>query len=172
MMKRFLSTTSIFALCFAAFAQQLSAPPIRMGLWETTITEIQTLVYDAARPSHKQTLPPKTWQTRSCISPESWRKDYGQIPETPGCEDKNVRISSSGISFDRTCKTAGIAKIHSQLNYVSPEKMQRIVRIEMASSSGPHAIVNITDQTSDSVYIGPDCGRQKPGDTWPLYPSR
>jgi len=101
-----------------AQAQEMPAtPPVKMGLWETTITntiggiqippDIAAKMQAMGRPVPGST--PQTVVTHSCMTKEEWAKGFEKMNSNESkCTYSNRTITSEKISFDNElCIGAG-----------------------------------------------------------------
>ncbi len=120
-----------------------NAPPIRMGLWEASIT----------------TAMGTNIKTRSCMTPQSYRDDLAHMPQ--GCTLSNVQTSTSSMSGDVSCTLPNGASSSGHIAAQFPD------------TSTAHATINVTMTmqgrtmpltiTTDSHFVSADCGDIQPG---------
>ncbi len=120
-----------------------NAPPIKMGLWEASIT----------------TAMGTNIKTRSCMTAQSYRDDLAHMPQ--GCTLSNVQTSSSTMSGDVSCTLPNGASSSGHIDAQFPD------------SSTAHATINVTTTmqgrtmpmtiTTDSHFVSADCGDIQPG---------
>lgn len=161
-------------LCFAVVMlvlsgvtpAQTSTPPVKMGLWQTTnistMTGFQIPPEVAARlQAMGKKLPtgqPQTTVTQSCLTTEKWQKMFTDMQQNRNCQLSNQHQTSAGFSADMACRSTDgrhNSTGHIQVNFVSEEKMQGKVHVEVISESQPKPIV--MDMSFDSAYHGDDC---------------
>lgn len=157
----------LLACCTAALAQQ--APPVRMGLWDsthvTTMTGLQ-LPPGVAEKLKAMGRPvpgaePTRVESQSCLTPEKWKEMLTRTNDQRSCTLTNLQQSSSGMSADITCtpsssgRGSATAHGHMQMNFVSPEKVHGTVHTEVVRAENPQPIV--MDMTVDSTWQGADC---------------
>ena len=161
-MRHLLCAVAVLFASYAAYAQ--SAPPIKMGLWETT--DIATITGMQLPPDVVEKLKamgrpipgsePHTTVIQGCLTPERWRENFAKAQQNQDCHMKNLKEDSSGMSADIDCKSEhGASTGHIQMTYDSTEKVQGTVHMEMTSERNPQPIV--IDMKLSSVYQGPDC---------------
>src|ERR1700761_1248572 len=116
-----------------AQAPTLTAPPIKMGLWQTTTTstmsgitlppEVIARLQAAGRPVPGSQ--PHTTVTQSCATQEKWQKMFTDLQQSKDCQFSNVKQSSAAMSADVTCKSMDGSRAstgHIDVTYVSSEK--------------------------------------------------
>jgi hypothetical protein len=129
------------------FAQ---APPIKMGLWEKTMT------------MDMGTGTPRKIAAKSCVSPATWQEMAGNMSkQQEGCTINNVK-NAHGYTFTATCKTPGGGTMVTN----GSETIQDSEHI----SSQSHSVMTTgaqkreMDSKSTSTFLGSDCGKVKPGE--------
>jgi hypothetical protein len=141
-----------------------SAPPVKMGLWQTTVVstmggiqlppDVIEKMKAAGRPIPGAT--PQTTVTQGCLTPEKWQQSWQRAQQGGDCQTKNFKQDASGMSVDIECKSErGTSTGHMQIDFVSPEKAHGTTHMEIVTGRSPQPMVmNIT---MDSVYQGADC---------------
>jgi Protein of unknown function (DUF3617) len=169
-MKTLLYTlVSLTALSVVSHAQ--SAPPVKMGLWQSTVVSTMTGIQlppdviekmkAAGRPIPGST--PQTTVTQSCLTPEKWNQAWQHAQQRGDCQNTNLKQDASGMSVDIACKTErGASTGHMQISFVSAEKVHGTTHLQMASGRSPQPIV--MDFIIDSVFQGADCKGISPDD--------
>ncbi len=118
-------------------------PPIKMGLWEASITS-------------STSTPMKT---RSCMTQQSYQQQMAHVPA--GCTLTNLSRGSANMSGDVSCKSPNGAQGSGHFDAEFPDtstiNSTISITVNMQGRSMP-----ITVKTQ-SHYIGPDCGDIKPG---------
>ncbi|MCL2659489.1 MAG: DUF3617 domain-containing protein [Acidobacteriaceae bacterium] len=168
-MKKLVFATAAFAFCGFVLAQTASAPPVKMGLWETTsVTKIQlNLPPEVLQQLQGKNLPgmgPTTVKTQTCMTAESWRDSLTkaqQQQKNQDCQVTNLKQDSSSMSADIVCTGKASAKGHMQFTFQSPEKWQGTMHMEMSDGKNPQP--TIMDTTMESVFKGADCQGIAPG---------
>jgi hypothetical protein len=129
------------------FAQ---ATPVKMGLWEKKMT------------MDMGTGTPRQIVSKSCITPESWQEMAGNISKPhEGCTVDNVK-NAHGYTFTATCKTPNGGTLVTS-GSATIQDSQHIV-------AESHTIMTANGQKrqmeskSTSTFLGPDCGKIKPGE--------
>ncbi len=155
----FLGTT------LAAWSQN-SAPPIKMGQWQTTniatINGFQLPPDVAARlKAMGKPVPfgqPQTTVVQSCVTREKWENMFSDMQRDRDCRFTNRHQTSAGMSADLACKSADgqhSSTGHIEMSFQGAEKIHGKAHIETVESSQPRPIV--IDMNFDGVYQGPDC---------------
>jgi Protein of unknown function (DUF3617) len=161
---------ALFALSPLIHAQ--SAPPIKMGLWQNTVVstmsgiqlppEVVERMKAAGRSVPGGT--PKTMVTQGCLTAEKWQESWQRAQAGQDCQTKNLKVEASGMSADIACKSEdGASTGHTQITFISPEKVHGTTHMEIVTSRNPQPIV--MDITMDSVYQGADCKGISPDGT-------
>ncbi|HZC42568.1 MAG TPA: DUF3617 domain-containing protein [Acidobacteriaceae bacterium] len=150
----------------AALAQTIEAPPIKMGLWQTTTTStmsgMQIPPDVAARmKAMGRSLPtgqPRTTVTQSCATPEKWKEMFQHLQRQGNCALTNEHLTSSSLTADVSCKS-GDERYNStgnvDIHFESDEKIHGKVHVETNVQSQPQPIVS--DMSFESAYQGADC---------------
>lgn len=119
-------------------------PPIKMGLWEATITN---------------SLATNTIKTRSCITPQSYQESIAHVP--PGCTVTNKTQTATSISGDLSCtlQHGGTTTGHIDVEMPDPVTMRSTIKlmVNAQSQSVPMTL------TTDSHFVSADCGDIAPG---------
>jgi hypothetical protein len=149
----------------SAFAQA-SAPPVKMGLWQTTNTVtmsgIQIPPDVAARlQAMGRPLPmeqPTTQILQSCLTPEKWKNMFSDMQRNSNCEFTNLHQRSDNLSVDMACKSPdgrSSSMGHIEASFPTAEKMHGKAHIETRMQSQAQPIV--VEMSFDSAYQGSDC---------------
>lgn len=164
MRNRNLFVVVILAATGAGFGQ-ISAPPVKMGLWKTTqhisIAGFQIPPEAAARlKAMGRTLPgaaPHTIVTESCATPENWKKMFRDMQHRDNdCVVSNQHQTATGFSADMVCKSSASSSTgHIDVQITGREKMQGKVHMKATSETQPRPIV--MDMNFESDYQGSDC---------------
>jgi Protein of unknown function (DUF3617) len=158
---------AMLAAPVAMVAQGPTAPPMKMGLWQSTSTMTMTgmqIPPEVAARMQAMGRPvpggPRTVVTQSCLTPEKWQKTFGDMQQRQGqeCHLSNQQVSSAGMSADIACKSQegrGSSTGRIEVTFTSAEKTNGKVHMETTIESQPKPIVS--DVTFESVYQGADC---------------
>jgi hypothetical protein len=166
MRKQIISVVAVLGSLGVALAQTVEPPPIKMGLWQSTITStisgIQIPPDVAARmKAMGRPLPtgqPRTMVTQSCATPEKWKDMFRDLRRQGQCQFRNEHLTSSSLTADLACKSPDgsySSSGHIDVSFVSEEKLHGKVHVEMIMESQPQPIVS--DMSFDSAYQGADC---------------
>ena len=146
-MKFLLLATMAIMFCGSALAQ---APPVKMGLWEKTMT------------SSDGKGAPSTVKSRSCITPDEWKAMEANVTrKREGCTAAAVR-NAKGYTFDSTC-TIGTTTLVIK-GSTTIQDAEHIVT-ESHSTSTRNGQKSQTDTRSTSHFLSADCGKIEPGDS-------
>ena len=172
MLKRIFLMAAIVAVP-ATLLAQASAPPIKMGLWQTTSTstmtgiqippEVAARLQAMGRPL--PTAEPRTTVVQSCATPEKWKQMFQHLQHHGDCEFHNEHQTSSTLTADMACKSTDgrySTNGHIDVSFVSEEKIHGKVHVETVMESQPQPIV--TDMSFESVYQGADCHGVSPNE--------
>ena len=123
-----------------------AAPPIKMGLWEATVSS-----------STGQSV----MKTRACVTPESYQEQVSRVP--PGCTVSNRVVTNSSLTADVSCTMAnGVSGTgHVQANFASTDQVHTTIQVSMAMNGRTMPLTF----TSDSHFVQADCGDIAPGTT-------
>jgi hypothetical protein len=130
--------------------QTAMAPPMKMGLWETTSS------MKMAMPG--MDMPARTTKVRSCATLDSWNKAFGQSRQNKDCRPVNEKQTATTYSFDLAC-TSSKATGHVEMNFGDGTKGHG--SMHMVVDAGGKSMV--MDTSWESTYVGADCGSVKPG---------
>jgi hypothetical protein len=168
---------AVLAGCAAMTAQDVptpppavSPPPVKMGLWQNTITntmaglqippEVAARMQAMGRPMPGAA--PRTTVTQSCLTPEKWQQSWADMQGKNNCQFTNVHQSATGMSGDVACSMPqGSSKGHINATYSGLEKVNGKVHMEITAANQSQPIV--MDMTFESVYQGADCKGIEPG---------
>jgi hypothetical protein len=133
-------------LLAAGVGQKPTTPPIKMGLWESTLSMRVTV-------SGKE-QPPFQSKARHCYSADMWvrsavRKD---------CELSNESWSPQHYSYDLSCPREHNMTTHMQVDFLNAESMHAVAHIR-SSSNGPDSAIG----TVEEHFVRAGCGSISPG---------
>jgi hypothetical protein len=122
----------------------VATPPIKMGLWEATITN---------------SLISKTLKTRSCITPQSYQDAMTRIP--PGCTVANKVQTTTSISGDLSCtlQHGGTTTGHIDVEMPDATTMRSRVQLNVTAQGQTTPMTLMTE----SHFVAADCGDLAPG---------
>lgn len=167
MQKQICFAVAILGFLSGALAQTVEPPPIKMGLWQTTMTSTMTGIQippDVAARLQAMGRPlpsmgqPRTVITQSCATPEKWKDMFKHLQRQGNCEFSNEHQTSSSLSADLACKSPDgrySSSGHMDIGFVSEERIHGKVHVETITDSQPQPIVS--DMSFDSAYQGADC---------------
>jgi len=158
-----------------AKAQDLPAtPPVKMGLWESSITstiggmtippEVAARLQAMGRPVPGST--PHTTVTQSCMTKEEWAKSFEKMNNNEAkCTYTNRNFTSEKISFDMSCASehGGVFTGHFEMLIDNDEHTHGSAHMKGEAGQGGGQPMTF-DTTLSSHYLGADCGDVKPGD--------
>jgi hypothetical protein len=165
MRKRMLFSITILGFLGAALAQT-SEPPVKMGLWQTKMTNTMTgmqIPPDVAARLKAMGRPvptgqPHTTVSQSCLTREKWKDMFSHMQRNHDCQFTNEHQTSTSMSADMTCKSPDgkySSTGHIDVRFTSAEKMSGKVHAETIMQSQPQPIV--MDMSFESAYQGADC---------------
>lgn len=168
-----------FALCClagaVAEAQDLPAiPPVKMGLWESSITSTiggLTIPPDVAARLQAMGRPvpgatPHTTVTQSCMTKEEWAKSIEKWNNNEAkCTYTNRNFTSQKFSFDMSCASehGGVFTGHFEMLVDDDEHTHGTANMK-SETTGPNGQSMTINTTLSSHYLAADCGDVKPGD--------
>lgn len=130
----------------AALAQ---ASPVKMGLWEKTMTK------------NNGAGAPSTTKTRTCVTPEEWKEmDANVTRKRPGCTNGAVR-NAKGYTFNSTCTIGATTLV---INGSTTMTDAEHIVTESHSTTTRDGQKKQTDTRSVSHFVSADCGKVKPGE--------
>lgn len=118
-------------------------PPIKMGLWEATVT----------------TAMGTSLKTRTCMTAQSYREQIAHLPQ--GCTLSNVVRTSTSMSGDVSCKLSNGASSsgHIDAHFPDPSTVHSTISVT-TTVQGRSMPITIT---TDSHFVGADCEDLEPG---------
>lgn len=155
----------VFALFAAhsASAQDITPPPIKMGLWQNEATVTMTGMENS--PMGARMAGNHTSVHQSCLTPETWQSDLAKMREHQAeCTRTNLHQDAHSLTFDESCNSGRITTtVHFEATFEGGEHMHGIAT---ARSSGPDLPQGMTMSIHMSAhYLSADCGDVKPGET-------
>lgn len=148
-------------------------PPIKMGLWETSVTSQMSgfqLPPDVIAKLQAMGRPipgaPHTSVAQTCLTSEQWQKDFEQLhkPQNSDCTITKREADTHNFSFDISCKSQRGMEMngHWEIHFVDEEHSHGSGHMT-SDSPGPNGQPFAMDMTIDSHYLSADCGDVKPG---------
>jgi Protein of unknown function (DUF3617) len=134
----------------AGFFQTPMAPPMKLGLWETTAsTQMQMPGMQMAARSTK---------VRSCATAESWNKAFGQARQNKDCTPVNEKRTATSYSFDLSCSSSK-ATGHAEMDFGNGTTGHGTMHMVVDADGKTMTM----DTSWESKYLGADCGSVAPG---------
>jgi len=122
-----------------------TTPPIKMGLWEATMTMGAS----------------GTYKSRACLSQESYQRMLTRVP--PNCEISNLATTATAITGDLKCESPGGGTSKGRLDVQIPDSSTVHGTVTAATNYQGHAVSMIIK--SDWVFVSADCGDLSPGES-------
>lgn len=179
-LNRFQGCLLVFCAVVSAGAQTATPPPVtmpppvKMGLWETSVTSKMggfQLPPDVVAKLEAMGKPvpgaPHTTVTHGCLTPDEWQKGLDQMnkPNNADCEYTNRQSGGGKYSFDVSCKLQSGATMKGHFEMLIDDDEHSHGSYHMTSDqAGPNGQTFSADATIDTHYLGADCGDVKPGD--------
>ena len=127
----------------AGNAPAADLPPIKMGLWEATVT----------------TAMGTSLKTRTCMTAASYREQIAHLPQ--GCALSNVVRTSTSMSGDVKCNLSNGASSSGHIDAHFPDPSTVHSTISVTTTVQGHSMpITIT---TDSHFVGADCEDLEPG---------
>lgn len=157
-------------LCAAvagAQLQTLTPPPLKMGLWQSTVTMqmagMPNMPAGAASPLGKPMM------RQYCIDSSSWQKAMitsQQQQQTADCSMTNVQQDAHHLAFDEACSAKGgmTVSVHMQMTWDNDESAHGAFTSKVTGGSQA-AQAMAMNLTVDSKFVSADCGGLKPGES-------
>ena len=146
-------------LSSAAFAQLPSSPPIRLGLWESTVNTKVTGIDMPPALAKMAGLDSRDSRVQVCITPETWQKAVANSRDQKDCVRSNEHYTGHTYSFDLSCRS-GRQTGHSESVFDSDESGHSTTTLVMDQGNG-RAQMHV-DATSQSHFVSSDCGGVTP----------
>jgi hypothetical protein len=152
-----------FAALAAAQVPNIAPPPIKMGLWQSSVTLNSTAMGPAG--GHPIT-------NQSCYTPDSWKQSMQKMQSrqpTMNCTTSNMQQDSHKLSFDGQCSEPQGMNVtyHVEMFLDSDEAMHGSSSAKMSGPQFPQAMT-MTSVIS-SKFVSSDCGDIKPGESKPVH---
>lgn len=162
-----LQATLPLLFCAAVASAQLDnlgPPPVKMGLWQSTLTsQISGL------PNMPAGMPPaRPIVTQSCMTADDWQKGMTQMQQNlqrEKAECSNVKLQHNGnqFIFDEQCSQNGMSStVHVEWTIDNQENMHGQSNAQMSGSAFPQGMT--MHGTMTSKFLSSDCGSVKPGE--------
>jgi Protein of unknown function (DUF3617) len=146
-MRSFVVIAALAGCSGVLFAQ---AAPVKMGLWEKTMT------MDMGNGT------PRKIAAKSCITPETWQQMVGNMSkQREGCTVDNVK-NAHGYTFTATCKTSDGGTMVTSGSETIQDSEHIISQSHTTMTS--HVQKREIESKSTSTFLAVDCGKVKPGE--------
>lgn len=123
-------------------------PPIRMGLWESTMTNGPGAGHGA----------------RTCITPQSYEKALASMPA--GCTLSNQVRDAHHISADIECALPNVHETgHLDTEIPDPETTHTVINVNLQVQGGQSMPLTLK---IDGHFVSADCGSLAPGKAEPV----
>lgn len=157
----------------AAVAQSTTPPPVKMGLWETTVTSKMSgfqLPPDVAAKlkAMGRSVPgsPHTTVSQGCLTPDEWQKSMENMskPSSSDCTITHRQLEARKFSVDVSCKSqnGGTTTGHWEMQATDDEHSHGSGHMT-SDAAGPNGQHFSMDMTIDSHFLSANCGDVKPG---------
>jgi hypothetical protein len=170
-----LASLALFLASTAFAAAQETTPtppPIKMGLWQSSVTVNMAGMIPNAPAGAGGSM---THINQSCMTPDSWRDAFRNMQQrrqqaTANCSTANVSQDAHQMTFDMSCSgQQGVStNVHVQMFLDSQEAMHGNATVKMSGPSFPQGM-SMTS-TIASKFLSSDCGDVKPGESKPVQP--
>jgi hypothetical protein len=170
-----LASLALFLASTAFAAAQETTPtppPIKMGLWQSSVTVNMAGMMPNAPAGAGGSM---THINQSCMTPDSWRDAFRNMQQrrqqaTANCSTANVSQDAHQMTFDMSCSgQQGVStNVHVQMFLDSQEAMHGNATVKMSGPSFPQGM-SMTS-TIASKFLSSDCGDVKPGESKPVQP--
>jgi hypothetical protein len=172
--RRSVAALALAAISVLVFGQGQS-PPIKMGLWETTVNQTMTGLrippdVEARMKAMGRPMPGSTSATvQACYDEEQWRKNLGDLPSNQDrrCTRNNIVQDSRHMSMDLVCVDANgqpTVSGHMEMIFDSREQVHGTMAMKGTQAGRPGMPVNVETRVT-SHFLSLDCGGLKPGDS-------
>jgi hypothetical protein len=153
---------SSFAFAAAQVPAGLAPPPIKMGLWEATVTANTGMGPKGITSVHQ-----------SCMTPDSWKDLMQKIQARTAnvtCTSSNLQQDSHKISFDGSCSMdqGMTANYHVEMFLDGDTAMHGTTTGKISGPMFPNGMTIGSSMTSK--FISSDCGDVKPGESKTVKP--
>lgn len=167
----------MFCAVAAASAQTAAPPtappPVKMGLWETSVTSQMSgfqLPPDMVAKLQAMGRPvpggPHTVVTQACLTVAQWQKDMEQMnkPRNSDCTITRKESDAREFAFDISCKSERGTTMsgHWEMHFVDDEHSQGSGHMKN-DTAGPNGQTFAMDMTITAHFVSADCGDVQPG---------
>lgn len=126
-------------------APTTSSAPIKMGLWEATMTMGSS----------------GTYKSRACLDQESYQRMLTRVP--PNCAVGDLATSPTSITADLKCESPGGGTSKGRLDVQIPDSSTVHSTVTAATNYQGHAVSMIIK--SDWKFVSADCADLSPGES-------
>ena len=153
-----------FSAVASAQVPNIAPPPIKMGLWQSSVTvNAGGMAPGAGHPITNQ----------SCYTPDSWKQAMQQMQsrqQKMTCTTSNMQQNSHKMSFDGQCTAdqGMTVSYHVEMFLDSDEAMHGTSAVKMSGPQFPQGMS--MSSAISSKFISSDCGAIKPGESKPVHP--
>lgn len=132
------------AITQTASADVATPPPVKMGLWESTITN---------------SVAQKPLKARFCMTPQSYQESMAHVPA--GCTISNKKQTATSITGDVSCNLqhGGTTTGHIEVEMPDTSTIRSTVSLTI-NAQGQTVPMTLT---TESHYVAADCGAIVPG---------
>jgi hypothetical protein len=150
----------------------LTPPPIRMGLWQSSVTVDMSAMsgMPAGAPSGSM-----THVNQSCMTPDTWKNAFHSMQQRQqqaqaNCSTANVQQDAHQLTVDMDCsmQQGYSSNIHVQMFLDSDSAMHGHATVKMSGPSFPQGMS--MSSAISSKFVSSDCGDVKPGESKPVHP--
>jgi hypothetical protein len=124
----------------------VNAPPINMGLWDSTMS----IGTSGA-----------TYKSRACLSQESYQRMLTRVP--PNCTVSNLTATPTSLTGDVSCESPSGGKSKGHVDVQIPDSSTVHGTITVTTSYQGHSMTMAIK--SDAHFVSADCGDLSPGES-------
>lgn len=151
-----------FATIAAAQVPTVAPPPVKMGLWQSSVT-ISAGMGPAGRTSTSE----------SCYTPDTWKQNMQRMQsrgQKLNCTTSNFQQDSHQITFDGQCAMDQGMNVnyHIQMFLDSDSAVHGTTTSKVSGPMFPQGMT--VSSAISSKFISPDCGALKPGESRDVHP--
>jgi hypothetical protein len=172
----FLPLLLSFAALAAAQIPTIAPPPIKMGLWQSSVTVNMSGMPNNPNMPSGAGGGSMTHVNQSCMTPNSWRDAFRNMQQrrqqaaSANCSTLNVSQDAHQVTFDMNCSSQQgfTSNVHVQMLLDSEEAMHGNATVKMSGPNFPQGMSMTSIITSK--FVSSDCGDVKPGQSKPVQP--
>jgi len=142
------------ASMLAAMFQMPTTPPVKMGLWESSVAMKMS---GADMPPGMASFGNRTTKVHSCLTPESYAKALANSQQQKDCVRSNEVWGAKSWSFDVSCRS-GQTTGHFEMTFDDTESAHGVMHMTMNAGAHPMQM----DSTMNLHYLGAECGKVTP----------